>query len=147
MRSSLKGLADDYAARVVYRVCPPVSEGALEALFAAAWDEPPRQDFGSVLRHSLAYVCADHEGRLVGFVNLAWDGGIHAFLLDVSVHPDFRRRGIGRRLVLRGVEVAQNRGIEWIHVDFEPRLRGFYRRCGFRSTEAGLMRVDPNAPT
>jgi GNAT superfamily N-acetyltransferase len=139
-------LADDHA-KVVYRVCPSVPEGALEALFATAWGEPSRHDFSSVLRHSLAFVCAYHEERLIGFVNLAWDGGIHAFLLDTTVHPDFRRRGIGRRLVRRVIEVARDRGIEWVHVDFEPCLRDFYRRCGFRSTEAGLMRLDPDART
>jgi len=74
-------------------------------------------------------------------VNLAWDGGVHAFLVDVTVHPDFRRRGIGQQLVKRAVEIARERGIEWVHVDFESRLRGFYQQCGFRYTEAGLIHL------
>ncbi|TDC74765.1 GNAT family N-acetyltransferase, partial [Streptomyces hainanensis] len=39
------------------------------------------------------------DGRLVGFVNVAWDGGAHAFLLDTVVASDHRRLGIAARLV------------------------------------------------
>ena len=39
-----------------------------------------------VERHSLGWVCAtDGGGSLVGFVNVAWDGGVHAFVLDTLV--------------------------------------------------------------
>ena len=93
------------------------------------------------MAQSLAYVCAYRAGRLVGFVNLAWDGGAHAFVLDTTFHPDVQRQGIGRRLVRRAAEVARERGVEWLHVDFDPHLRGFYERCGFLPTEAGLLNL------
>ena len=32
-------------------------------------------------------------------------------------------------------------GAEWLHVDFEPHLTGFYRSCGFRLTKAGLIKL------
>jgi GNAT superfamily N-acetyltransferase len=118
-----------------------VTNEDLNALFAASWPEHPWCDFHSILSHSLAYVCAYQGERLVGYVNLAWDGGIHAFVLDTTVHPGTRRRGIGTELVKRAGAVARERGIVWLHVDFEPHLREFYRRCGFRHTEAGLMRL------
>ena len=130
---------------IAYRVNPSVASEDLNSLFTAAWAEHSWLDFDSVLRHSLAFVCAYHEERLVGFINLAWDGGAHAFLLDVTVHPDFRRRGIGRRLVREATRVARGRGVEWLHVDFEPNLRNFYRQCGFRPTEAGLMHLSSDA--
>jgi GNAT superfamily N-acetyltransferase len=57
------------------------------------------------------------------------------------VHPDLRGRDIGRRLVRQAVKVAEDRHIEWVHVDFEPHLRGFYLACGFRPTEAGLLHL------
>ena len=120
---------------------PPIDDDAINALFAAAWPGHERREFGPVLARSLAYVCA-HEGeRLIGFVNVAWDGGKHAFVLDPTVHPEFRRRGIGSRLVREAAATARERGVEWLHVDFEPQLLRFYRQCGFRPTEAGLMRL------
>lgn len=124
-----------------YRLSPPVTNDELNDLFDASWPDHRRGDFGPVLSRSLAFVCAYQEGRLVGFVNVAWDGGIHAFILDTTVHPDLRRRGVGRELVARAAEAARERGAEWLHVDYEPHLRSFYAGCGFQDTEAGVRRL------
>ena len=124
-----------------YRISPAITNEDLNALFAASWPDYVESDFAPILSRSLAYVCAYQQERLIGFVNLAWDGGIHAFLLDTTVHPDFRRRGIGRDLVARAGQVAQARGIEWLHVDYEPHLEPFYRGCGFGHTHAGLIHL------
>lgn len=75
----------------------------------------------------------------MGFVNVAWDGGAHAFLLDPTVLPSHRRRGIGTALVQKAVEEARRAGAQWAHVDYEAALQGFYGGCGFRETRAGLM--------
>jgi GNAT superfamily N-acetyltransferase len=124
---------------ITYHVSPPADNTALNALFAAAWLAHRPADFQPLLDHSLAYVCAHGGDRLVGFVQLAWDGGIHAFLLNTTVHPTWQRRGIGRELVRRAAQVARERGMHWLHVDYEPRLAGFYGACGFRHTAAGLL--------
>ncbi|HEU0195122.1 MAG TPA: GNAT family N-acetyltransferase [Gaiellales bacterium] len=97
---------------------------------------------GQVERHSLGWVCARDPkgGRLVGFVNVAWDGGSHAFVLDTLVSAEVRRRGIGRRLVAIAADAARAAGCEWLHVDFERHLRPFYLgACGFVPTDAGLV--------
>ena len=126
---------------IVYTLSPAVGNAAMNALFAASWPDHREADFAPVLTHSLLYVCAYSGDRLIGFVNVAWDGGIHAFLLDTTVHPDFQRRGIGVRLVQEAAEAARARGIAWLHVDYEPHLEAFYRQCGFRHTEAGLINL------
>jgi len=93
--------------------------------------------------HSLGWVtarCAD--GALIGFVNVAWDGGDHAFLIDTKVHPDYQRRGIGTELVRIAARRAKEAGCEWMEVDFDERLAAFYyRACGFTPTRAGLLHL------
>lgn len=127
---------------VVYRVNPSVTNAELDRLYVASWpSHHPPYDFGPELEHALAYVCAYAGDELIGFVRLAWDGSVHAFLLEPTVRPDHRRRGIGRSLVERAVVVARERGMEWVHVDYEPHLGGFYCACGFTPTEAGLIRL------
>lgn len=126
---------------VEYRISPPVDNAALNALFATAWEGHTESDFGPVLSRSLLYMCAYAGETLVGFVNLAWDGGVHAFLLDTTVHAQWQHQGIGRRLVIRAVEAARERGIEWIHVDYEPHLGSFYQSCGFQPTLAGIIHL------
>ncbi|MBY5791133.1 GNAT family N-acetyltransferase [Rhizobium leguminosarum bv. viciae] len=123
------------------RIDPFPSAAELNALFSAAWGSPHDRDFTPILSRSLAQIGAYQDDRLVGFVNVAWDGGIHAFILDTSVHPDLRRQGIATRLVREATRVARDRGAEWLHVDFEPHLAGLYRACGFRPTKAGIIKL------
>ena len=98
-------------------------------------------EIAKVHDHSLTHACAYRGGVLVGYVNVAWDGGVHAFLLDPTVHPDYRHRGIGTELVRAMVIHLRDRGLDWLHVDYRPELEGFYRDCGFRPTTAGLIRL------
>ncbi|MQA80321.1 MAG: GNAT family N-acetyltransferase [Streptosporangiales bacterium] len=111
----------------------------MNALFTVSWPDHQPCSFAPILRRSLTWVGARRAGRLVGFVNVATDGGAHAFLLDTTVHPDERRRGLGVRLVTAATEAAAKAGAGWLHVDYEPHLTGFYARCGFRPTDAGLL--------
>jgi GNAT superfamily N-acetyltransferase len=91
-------------------------------------------------RHSLGWVCARDGAGLVGFVNVAWDGGVHAFLLDTAVAARAARRGIGTQLVRVAVEQTRKTGCEWLHVDFDDHLHSFYfDACGFAPTNAGLI--------
>ena len=124
---------------VVLTVNLPVSNEDLNGLRTAAWDAVGDQDWEPILQRSLGWVCATDGNRLVGFVNIAWDGGVHAFILDTTVHPDYQRRGIGTALVREAAALAQARGAEWLHVDYEEELDGFYRGCGFRPTPAGVL--------
>ena len=91
-------------------------------------------------RHSLGWVCAYGESRLVGFVNVAWDGGVHAFVVDTVVADGARRRGVGTRLLELAARESRSAGCQWLHVDFGEELRPFYvGSCGFAPTPAGVM--------
>jgi GNAT superfamily N-acetyltransferase len=92
-------------------------------------------------RHSAGWVTADDGGRLVGFVNVAWDGGVHAFVLDTLVASDRRREGLGRQLLVHAADGARAAGCEWLHVDWDDEeLTAFYiDACGFVPTKAGLI--------
>ena len=119
---------------------PFPAEDALAPLWLAAWGAPIAPGYAeNVLKRSLVHVAAYDRDRLVGLVNVAWDGGVHAFLLDTTVHPQWQRQGIATSLIRRAADLARERGAHWLHVDFEPHLEGFYRGCGFRPTAAGLI--------
>jgi GNAT superfamily N-acetyltransferase len=109
------------------------AEGFGHALLEDDWK-------AQVAHHSLGWVCARQGERLVGFVNVPWDGATHAFIIDTLVAPRARRNGIGTRLVAAAVEGARAAGCEWVHVDFDPDLAAFYlQSCGFVPTPAGLI--------
>jgi GNAT superfamily N-acetyltransferase len=120
---------------------PFPADEAMQRLWLAAWGSAGPDGFEPILTRSLVHVGAYDGALLIGFVNVAWDGGIHAFILDTCVDPDYRRQGIALKLVARAQEVSRARGALWLHVDFEPHLEAFYRQCGFGPTAAGLMRL------
>jgi GNAT superfamily N-acetyltransferase len=136
-------------------VTPPAGSGDIEyewrghfddtelnTLHAEGFDHRLHDDSwtGQVERHSLGWVTARDPDGLVGFVNVAWDGGSHAFVVDTLVSVRARRRGIGRELVARATTGARDASCEWLHVDFDLHLRAFYlEACGFEPTDAGLI--------
>lgn len=124
------------------KVCPPARSPELNALFASAWPKHRTVNTRPLLRHALVYVCAYEGRKLIGFAKIVGDGGVHGFLLDPTVAPEHQRKGIGRRLVVKCAEEARRRGVEWLHVDFEPKLARFYRACGFSPTTAGLWNLE-----
>lgn len=129
---------------ITYRERCPVDDVALSQLHAAAFEENARLvAWGERLeRHSLTWFTAHDDGRLVGFVNVVWDGDRHAFLLDTVVAAPHRGRGIGRELVARAVRAAADAGCTWLHADFAEALTPFYRdACGLPPTAAGLVRL------
>jgi GNAT superfamily N-acetyltransferase len=99
-----------------------------------------------VQAHSLGWVTARESGELIGFVNVPWDGAVHAFIVDTIVSAKAQRHGVGTRLVDIAAHEATAAGCSWLHVDFDEKHRAFYfGRCGFRPTLAGLraLRCQP----
>jgi GNAT superfamily N-acetyltransferase len=127
---------------VRYQRNPILNNRQLNELSAASWDTPSDSDFNPILERSLGYIGAFDGELFIGFINIAWDGCEHAFLLDTMVRPEFRRQGIGRELVTEAISLCRGAGVAWLHVDFEPHLAGFYlTACGFRPSAAGVMKL------
>lgn len=124
-----------------YRLDPFPGNAELARIWADAWGGPWTGDLQQMLPRSLVHAGAYDRGLLVGYVNVAWDGGGHAFLLDPTVAVGYQRRGIATELVRRVTDAARRRGAAWLHVDYEPHLQGFYEACGFTPTSAGLIKL------
>lgn len=126
---------------IVLETNQPLDDAELNELYAAAWPQHTSAEFGYIAERGHSWVTARRDDQLVGFGYVVWDGAAHAFLLEPTVHPDERRRGLGRRLVAALEEQAKAIGADWLHVDYEERLEPFYRGCGFRPAPAGLIRL------
>jgi len=123
---------------IEYRERPELRNEQIEALRGAS------ANYLEALDHSLTWIGAFDGDRLIGYANVAWDGGVHAFLLDPTVDPAYRHRDIGTQLVKEAlVATAKVPEIEWMHVDSDEALmRDFYEPAGFRPTPAGLVHLD-----
>ena len=132
---------------VAYTWRGDVTSAELNVLHAEAFEtrayEDDEWDWVAQLEgHSLGWVVARDGDALVGFVNVAWDGLVHAWIQDTMVATAARRQGIATELIARAVEESRAAGCEWLHVDFEDHLRPFYlEACGFTETNAGLIQL------
>ena len=135
--------SEESADGIAYRWRGPLTDEEMVELVRSHGGNAVEGWWDRIRRHSLGWVVARAvDGTVVGFVNVAWDGGDHAFLLDPKTHGEFQHGGIGTRLVELAVRHAKDAGCEWLHVDFDPELEPFYLdACGFRPTPAGLIHL------
>lgn len=131
------------ADELVYAWRDPVTDEEMIELVDSHGGRSAAGWWDQVWPHSLGWVTARTTGGvLVGFVNVAWDGADHAFLIDTKTLGDWQRRGIGAEVVRRAAHHAKAAGCEWLHVDFEPDLAPFYlNACGFSPADAGLIHL------
>ncbi|MBY6275149.1 ribosomal protein S18-alanine N-acetyltransferase [Symbiobacterium thermophilum] len=101
-----------------------------------------RQAFESeLLQRYTVYLVARAGERVVGFagMHVLWE---MAHVTNVAVHPEFRGRGIGERLMRELIRIAYRRGA--VRMTLEVRVGNFpaqalYRKLGF-VTEPGAVR-------
>ncbi|MEM6887834.1 MAG: GNAT family N-acetyltransferase [Pseudomonadota bacterium] len=110
--------------------------------------EVSAEAFHAVLAHPGTTVFgAEGGGVLLGIVtlhilpNVTWGGRPYALIENVVTHPDHRRRGIGRTLLMAATEAA------WAKQTYKIMLMtgkkrgatGFYEACGFSSEDKTAM--------
>ena len=117
---------------------------ALEGLcFSEPWSE---QSLLLITRDKNFGVVASEDGEVVAY------GGMTCCLdegsvTNIAVHPDFRRRGLGRAVVLRMLDEAKKRGIRSVFLEVRvsnEAARSLYLSEGF--SEIGRRKNFYRAP-
>ncbi|MFT8650492.1 MAG: GNAT family N-acetyltransferase [Bifidobacterium psychraerophilum] len=120
----------------------PIEEQAdvlfLELFHPEHWDSAPT-GADRLAQGGFIIVAEQQSGCLVGFVHVLEHSGI-AHLEQLSVLPDFGRRGIGGRLVGAAKRAAKDRGYRELtlrtYADV-PWNAQFYRGLGFKEEQPG----------
>ena len=104
------------------------------------WPQSPRTVeeltyyFGS-WKGGAAITAFDESGRIVGSVMAYWYGGLHGVTEDVFVAPDWRRKGIAKRLIMEGMKYLWENGIRTAGLEVresnQPAVR-LYQSLGYR---------------
>jgi GNAT superfamily N-acetyltransferase len=69
----------------------------------------------------------------------------HAELVDGTVHPDFRRRGIGRVLLAQRIQFARDNNIRYVGLTYNeksPWLKSYYASNGFKPIDFAMWLSD-----
>ncbi len=99
--------------------------------------------------HRYAFLVADHGGRVVGYAmsRILRKLDLRGFavkkighIMSVAVEPEFRRRGIGKQLLARTMEVLWENGASELRLEVRVSNRlaiEMYRGAGF--SEGGIL--------
>jgi ribosomal protein S18 acetylase RimI-like enzyme len=103
--------------------------------------------------HDGAIYVAEVQSQLVGFIcvyarlpfeDLADPPGEHAYITDVYVHEDWRRRGIAQAMLARAEQHARERGASELRIGVlagNAAARALYRGAGFEARTEMLGKV------
>jgi len=92
--------------------------------------------FAYLICHSVALVACD-DGKVMGFV-IGYTSGSGGAVYTLDVHPLYRRRGIGSRLILALEERLKGQGARAIRLEAaleRPETLELYRKAGYRERE------------
>ncbi|WP_233488580.1 GNAT family N-acetyltransferase [Blastococcus sp. TF02-09] len=105
---------------------------------AAYWGRwRTRDDVARQVRGAWRVVGAYRGQDMVGFARAISDGVAFAYLADVFVLPEHRKRGLGRRLVNAMIERGAGRGFRWLLHTADA--HGLYADFGFAPPGSTLM--------
>jgi len=118
-----------------------VNSDEINSLMSLCWNDHENVNYQSILDKSLAYITVREDSKLIGFYNLAWDGGRHATVFDLNVHPDYRHQGIALKMLELAPIIAKKNNIKFLHVDFDLKLEKLYKKAGFEIISAGIIKL------
>ena len=131
------------------RECRPEEAEALLVLWQAAGTSPSVTDTTADIQNAIespaAVLVAKADQRIVGSLIATFDGW-RGNMYRIAVHPDYRRRGIGRALVREGERYLTKRGVKRITALVEekyPWATAFWSAVGYE-IEPGIVRFFHN---
>ncbi|HEX5038193.1 MAG TPA: ribosomal protein S18-alanine N-acetyltransferase [bacterium] len=80
------------------------------------------------------------DGKVIGYIDF-WRVGPEVHLITIGVQPDFRRRGVGTKLIEFMLGEARKNRVETVSLDVRPSNAAglkLYQKFGFR--QAGVRR-------
>lgn len=113
----------------------PSTREYLDLRSAVGWTVPSFVDGRRSLEGSLAGVCACEEGEVVGMGRLVGDGVFYFIIVDLVVHPEFQRQGIGTMVVQRLEEIVSRVGSRRVvNLTASTDIAPFYIKLGYAFT-------------
>lgn len=85
---------------------------------------------------AFAVVVEKKTGKAVGMGRLLSDGVSDAYIQDLVVLKEYRRKGIGNYLVNELVNYCKSKKIMWIGLIAEPNQDNFYEKFGFKKMKS-----------
>ncbi len=70
--------------------------------------------------------------KAVGMGRVLSDGISDGYIQDLVILPEYRKKGLGKKLTKILVDYCKSKGINWIALISEPNQEEFYKKIGFK---------------
>lgn len=77
---------------------PPV-EAYMMLRDSAGWGNMDPESTRAGLENSLYSVCVENRGQIIAYGRIVGDGHVYFYIQDVIVLPEYRGRGLGRKIM------------------------------------------------
>jgi len=91
-----------------------------------------------IMANSHCFLVALDNGRPVGMGRAISDSANDAYIQDVMVLPEYRRLGLGGKIVLRLKKRLKADGIRWVGLIAQDNSSPFYAKLGFKPIARAL---------
>lgn len=85
-------------------------------------------------------ILAEENGKIVGTVLGSFDGR-RGYIQKLVVDKNYRKKGIGKRIINKVVTKLHELGALYIPINAEEELIPFYEKCGFKKTQQAPMSI------
>jgi ribosomal protein S18 acetylase RimI-like enzyme len=125
---------------IAVRIVSNWNTESVAALYrAGGWwkEEWSHEELTDLMRSSYAFVIAYQiaSGNAVGMGRAISDGVSDAYIQDLVVLPEWRGKGIGKRILSTLIKYCRSREVGWIGLIAEQGTKGFYASMGFSLLE------------
>jgi len=83
----------------------------------------------------------NRHNKLIGFLRLLTDHAYMYYILDVMVNPDYRKQGIGKKMLEITVNHCKKEGFIKIFLTAIPGSEPFYEKFGFREGMSPVLTI------
>lgn len=109
--------------------------GAIERMsFSNPW--PESSFLGEIENDSISFpfvIIYRPTEQVIGYI-IYWKIGDEAQISNIAVHPDFRGRGIGKKVIQEIMELMVKQGVRYVVLEVRPSnqvARALYHKLGF----------------
>ena len=102
-----------------------------------AWGKRPANEIKAAFETSTVVCFIKQDNAIVGFGRTVDDGRYYALLVDVVIHPNYQKQGLGTVIVNRLKE--QLKGYEFVTLTAAPGKDGFYKKLGWKQQKSSYI--------
>ena len=125
------------SSNVEIRIITSADTAEVVCLYQAAgwWEEHYVAEafIPGMVKNSTCFAGAFDHGRMIGMGRAVSDKVSDAYIQDVVVLDEYRRQGIGGKIVKRLILELKAKGIDWIGLIGKPGTEAFYASLGFET--------------